>query len=133
MRRNKTRIENIGEKRYSPRELAYFKELILQQRSEVLEDLEVLRHSMAAAGRLDNGSGSDQFGLTFYDQSAGMAASEHEALLIDRQTRYLKSLNAALKRIEEGTYGICTRCNKRIERERLEVVPNAQYCVPCKG
>jgi RNA polymerase-binding transcription factor DksA len=131
-KRSRVQNESVELKAYSARELAHFRELILRQKAEVLEDLEILNESMAASGGMNNTDGTDQFGLSFYEQSAGRAASEHEALLIDRQTRYLKSLEAALGRIKDGTYGLCTRCGVRMERERLEAVPNAQYCVPCK-
>ncbi|MBI9099662.1 MAG: TraR/DksA C4-type zinc finger protein, partial [Spirochaetaceae bacterium] len=40
-------------------------------------------------------------------------------------------LNNALKRIEQGSYGICIRCGKEIPMGRLQAVPEALICVPC--
>lgn len=37
----------------------------------------------------------------------------------------------ALQRIDDGTYGICTTCLRRIPKERLEVMPATRYCVDC--
>ncbi|BCB83802.1 TraR/DksA family transcriptional regulator [Phytohabitans suffuscus] len=38
----------------------------------------------------------------------------------------------ALKRMAEGTYGRCERCQQDIPLERLEIRPRARFCVPCQ-
>ncbi len=43
----------------------------------------------------------------------------------------LRQIEAALKRIEDGEYGICLRCGDEIAPERLEVVPQAPLCADC--
>ena len=44
----------------------------------------------------------------------------------------LAALEEALQRIEEGNYGICLRCGRPIENERLEVLPQAVNCIGCQ-
>lgn len=41
-------------------------------------------------------------------------------------------IDAALDKIEEGTYGFCEECEQPIARARLEALPFASFCVPCK-
>ena len=43
----------------------------------------------------------------------------------------LKALEAALQRIEAGTYGKCVKCGKPISEERLDVVPQTLFCKKC--
>jgi|SRR6056297_1150469 len=43
----------------------------------------------------------------------------------------LKDIKKALKRMEEGDYGICEDCNEEIEEERLRASPEAQKCIKC--
>ena len=43
----------------------------------------------------------------------------------------IRVIQAALNRIEEGTYGICDSCGKEIGEARLAVVPEATRCVDC--
>jgi RNA polymerase-binding protein DksA len=43
----------------------------------------------------------------------------------------IRSIQAALERIEEGSYGICGQCGEKISQARLEVVPEATRCVNC--
>lgn len=43
----------------------------------------------------------------------------------------LKNTESALKKIEEGTYGICEECGGEIRKERLEINPAAKRCMKC--
>ena len=43
----------------------------------------------------------------------------------------IKAIQAALKRIEDGSYGICVVCGEEISPERLDVVPHATNCRKC--
>ncbi|WP_344401605.1 TraR/DksA family transcriptional regulator [Streptomyces longisporus] len=44
----------------------------------------------------------------------------------------LADVEAALKRMDDGSYGICHLCRRPIDRERLMIVPQARYCVRCQ-
>jgi RNA polymerase-binding transcription factor DksA len=45
----------------------------------------------------------------------------------------LKDVNVALEKIEKGKYGICEKCGKKIEEERLQACPEAKTCLKCNG
>ena len=51
--------------------------------------------------------------------------------LMDEAMNELNTVEAALARIEDGTYGICAKCGKEISAARLEVVPEAVVCATC--
>ena len=51
--------------------------------------------------------------------------------LEDNEEHLLASIDDALKRIEDGTYGICTNCGRPISEERLEALPWAELCIDC--
>lgn len=44
----------------------------------------------------------------------------------------LKEIKEALQKIKKGTYGICEKCGKEIEKERLKILPEAKFCSKCK-
>jgi len=48
-----------------------------------------------------------------------------------KQNTMIPILEKALRKIEQGTYGICEKCGKPIERKRLELVPAAELCLSC--
>jgi RNA polymerase-binding protein DksA len=45
----------------------------------------------------------------------------------------LRLIDAALSRIQNGKYGICMKCGKKIPEERLEAIPYALMCISCKS
>lgn len=51
---------------------------------------------------------------------------------LDRSATLLKSVRAALDRIEDEIYGVCLRCEEPIAEKRLKAVPWAAYCVDCQ-
>src|SRR4051812_43335296 len=61
--------------------------------------------------------------------------SQQEWLFVNRNTantRELTLIQKALRRIDEGTYGVCQHCDKAISPQRLQAVPWAEYCVQCQ-
>ena len=52
--------------------------------------------------------------------------------LLQHDAEELAAVRDALRKILEGTYGICERCGKPIEEERLEAIPTCRYCKTCK-
>ncbi len=52
--------------------------------------------------------------------------------LEENEERLLAAIDAALGRIDEGTFGICRTCGRPIGEERLEAVPHTTQCIDCK-
>jgi RNA polymerase-binding protein DksA len=57
---------------------------------------------------------------------------EIDYTLEENEERLLAEIDAALERIDEGTFGICQTCGKPIGAERLEAVPYTTQCIECK-
>jgi DnaK suppressor protein len=57
-----------------------------------------------------------------HNQAALLAATRHS----------IEQITGALRRIAEGGYGRCEKCDTPIPVERLEVLPHARFCVPCQ-
>lgn len=68
---------------------------------------------------------ADEGSLT-YQQEENLAVERH----LERQ---LGEVEAALARVEDGTYGICEHCGRPIDEERLEALPTATWCIDCKS
>ena len=65
-----------------------------------------------------------------------LASSEYAQSMVfrlrDREKFLLKKIELALKRIEEGTFGVCERCEEDISPKRLEARPVTTLCIRCK-
>ena len=60
--------------------------------------------------------------------------SEERAVLLGMRERHreaLAEIDAALRRLRDGTYGVCERCAKLIEHEHLDAMPTARNCLVC--
>jgi DnaK suppressor protein len=61
-------------------------------------------------------------------------AAERELAIrnLDRESQLLRNVRAALRRIDEGIYGVCLHCEEDISPKRLNAVPWAPYCIQCQ-
>jgi DnaK suppressor protein len=61
-------------------------------------------------------------------------AAERELAIrnLDRESQLYRQVRAALRRIDEGTFGICVHCDEEISPKRLQAVPWAAYCLKCQ-
>jgi RNA polymerase-binding protein DksA len=71
-----------------------------------------------------------------YGSQAAAASQVFEQLrdlaLGDRSRQTLEAVDAALARLDAGTYGTCTSCGRGIAAERLEAIPSAALCIDCQ-
>jgi DnaK suppressor protein len=106
-----------------------FREALEAERRRVTAAIENLRNE-------NPGSVEDETGDETQDQHLGDAATamhdrELDYTLADNESQLLREIDAALRRIDEGTYGTCTNCGKPIAEERLEALPWASLCIDC--
>lgn len=73
----------------------------------------------------------------FHPDSSERATEMENAEVLDalgnEARAELTAIRKALKRIEDGTYGLCVDCEESIEPARLKAYPHAQYCLRCAG
>lgn len=117
--------------RFSDEELNEFKEIITGKLEEAHEDLELLKNSLSHK----DDHGTDDTGRTFnmMEDGSETLSREEMAQLASRQEKFIQSLNNALVRIENKTYGICRVTGKLIQKERLKLVPHATLSIEAKN
>jgi len=74
-----------------------------------------------------------EFGDGFADAAAATAERTEVLGLVDSLKKNLDDVDAALRRLAEGRYGICLGCEREIGAERLASRPESVYCVECKS
>lgn len=117
--------------RYSDDELAEFRELIQEKLKEAHIDYTLLVGSLSH----NDDHGTDDTGRTFnmMEDGSETLSREEVAQLAARQEKFIQSLQAALIRIENKTYGICRVTGKLIQKERLRLVPHATMSIDAKN
>ena len=118
--------------KFVKKDLKEFKKIILKRKEEIDDEIKHISDDTLKKSQKD--ASGDISGYTYhmadvatdnYDRefSLGLASN-------DRQSLY--ELNDALKRIEDGTFGICEDCKRLITKVRLKALPQARLCVKCQ-
>jgi len=123
--------EEAQKTHYSDSELKEFKELILTKRAAAEAEYLQLKAAYSNA----SGNGTDDTSPTFkvLEEGANALSKEETGQLAQRQYKFIQSLDAALIRIENKSYGICRDTGKLIPKERLLLVPHTTHCVEAKN
>ena len=103
-----------------------------EERVRLQADLEQLDAEIVALGQ----SQSVEAGSTgnhFADDATDIMEQERDMALRGNVRELMRDVDHALARMEQGTYGICERCGKQINPERLEALPTARLCIDCKS
>jgi DnaK suppressor protein len=113
---------------YTKKELGDLRERLLTERSELQDQLTTIEEQSFATSQ------SDLSGEVSFDEEnadAGTFTFERERdLSIENNVRdLLAKIGRALTRMDEGTYGICSRCGKPIEKARLKALPYVDLCL----
>ncbi len=114
-------------------DLEKYREILIEERDRLQAELKRIEDKAAGRDRLH----SEQAGQDF-DEPGGDAAIETveraQAMAVGASLReQFDEVNAALAKIENGTYGICDSCGKQITKKRLEVLPWATLCKECRS
>lgn len=82
--------------------------------------------------RSDRGGGDGGISNHLAEGASSTFDQERNLALLGNLRRTLGLVEAALKRLELGTYGFCEVCGEPIDRARLEALPYAAQCVRCQ-
>jgi RNA polymerase-binding transcription factor len=112
-------------------EIDELRERLTSEREELAAQLTTIEDQAFAATQSDM---SGDVGVDDESADAGTATFEREKeLSIEQNVRDLiQKIDRALKRIEDGTYGICVDRGEQIPVERLEAIPWTTLCIDCK-
>jgi DnaK suppressor protein len=106
-----------------------FRQLLLQTRRQLLGDVDHMESEALNTSRSDASGDLSLMPIHMADIGTDNYEREFTIGLIENETETLREIDAALDRIEKGTYGMCEATHKPIGKSRLKVMPWARYCV----
>ena len=108
-----------------------FRDALLDERRRVEHALAALRdeHRGSLDDEVEEIGASDNH---LAETATATLGREIDYTLGENSGQVLAAIDAALKRIDEGTYGTCVSCAEQIRYERLEATPWASLCIDCK-
>ena len=111
---------------------ARFERILREERQRVCDAISYLHEE--TPGSLEDeteeivGNSDNHLG----DTATATLDREIDYSLEENSEQVLRAIDAALRRIEEGTFGICETCGQPISEERLEAIPYATQCIDCR-
>jgi len=126
----KTRTLKV--KKFNKKELIDFKKLILKIKDNIIEDIKHISEDTLKKSQKD--ASGDISGYTYHmaDVATDTYDREFSLGLASNDRQFLYELEDALKKIDDGAYGICESCKTLIAKTRLKAVPYARLCVKCQ-
>ena len=107
------------------RDLEKIKKMLVKEKLEILE-----RMAKKQGSHLELSESQAKGDLA--DQATALELQRIKSALSSIEKQKLVNIDNALKKIEEGTYGICAECGELIDERRLMIKPFAIYCIKCR-
>lgn len=119
-------------KKNSGKDFSKFKKKLEEIREQIAGDLSHIEGD--ALNRSQRDSTGDLSGYSFHmaDMATDNFDREFNLELASKEQKGLNLVDHALRKIKEGTYGVCENCDKPIPVKRLQAVPYAPYCIKCQ-
>jgi DnaK suppressor protein len=125
------RQADAGGKSHRRKILAANKELVEGAREKLTEERDTVRKELIDLGASPDGSMAVDLDEGFADAAQSTSERSKIVSMVEGLQERLKNVEAALTRIEKGSYGQCVRCGQEINPERLEAIPSASLCIDC--
>lgn len=106
------------------KQIEELKDILLERKEKITKNIQGSRDSIDS---LKDSECKDE-----YDYAEVSSDSFKEGIIANQQIKELEEIEAALKRINKGTYGICEMCDESIAIGRLRAKPFAKFCTPCR-
>jgi DnaK suppressor protein len=116
----------------TPEEISALKARLVEERARLMNELGYMESRLLRNSPRD--AAGDLSGYSYHLADAGTDADEREkaAQLTSAEGRLLAEIDAALDRLDAGTYGSCASCGSDIGFKRLAAMPSATRCIACK-
>ena len=114
--------------RYNKTELAEFRQIIMDKLAIARREFEILRNAL----KQESERGGDCNRSLNFEDGAETFEKENMNQLAGRQLKFINSLEGAVVRIENGTYGVCRTTGKLIPAARLRAVPHTTQTIEAK-
>lgn len=118
---------------FPQKDLDKFRTLIQELRVDNQEELEVLTEQLREMTSSENMDDNSAYSLHMAEQGTDAMEREKTFLQAQRTSDYIKKLDESLRRIQDGSFGICRICGLRLDSKRMMAVPVTQVCTYYKN
>ena len=116
---------------YTKKELEEFRQRLVEEKEGLRRQFEDLEEGSLRTSQSEL-SGEVSFDEEYADAGTATFERERDLSLSNNIRDLLEKIDHALSRIDEGSYGLCERCGRPIEKARLKALPYASLCIKDK-
>jgi RNA polymerase-binding protein DksA len=113
-------------------DLAAFKKLILKKKEDIIEHIREISEETVKKSQKDASGDISSYTYHMADVATDNYDREFSMGRVSEDREFLFELDDALKRIEDGSFGICEDCGALVSKTRLKAVPSALLCIKCQ-
>jgi DnaK suppressor protein len=119
-------MSSIGESEWKA-----YRERLLALRARLRGDMSQMADATLKNNRTQGNGDLSSMPIHMADLGTDNFEQEFTLSLMQSEEGTLEKVEAALERVEDGTYGVCEECGVKIPKKRLEAIPYAATCVRC--
>lgn len=124
-------ISSTDEGTMNKSESKVYKQLLLALRGRLRGDVNAMADAALNKTRSEASGDLSSMPIHMADVGTDNFEQEFTLSLMESEEETLGQIEAALERIEDSTYGICTECQGKIPKARLQALPYTAHCVKC--
>ena len=112
-------------------QLKQFRQLLITERAKFADEIKSIAQDASKSPREASGDLS-AYTVHMADMAADTYDRELSMNIVSSEQELLYQIDDALKRLDEGSFGVCQQCNQPIAMSRLRAVPYASMCIGCQ-
>jgi RNA polymerase-binding protein DksA len=112
-------------------QIKQFRQLLITERAKLADEIKTIAREASTSPRDASGDLS-AYTVHMADMAADTYDRELSMNLVSSEQEILYQIDDALKRLDEGTFGVCLQCGQPIAMSRLKAVPYASMCITCQ-
>lgn len=112
--------------------LARLRASLESRRAEIEREIGFMSDEIRSIGE-DQGIENGSLGNHMAEDGSSVMEADRLSTISEDLRSLMNEIDAALRRMDEGTYGICERCGRPINEERLEAFPYVARCIECQS
>ncbi|MFA5430676.1 MAG: TraR/DksA family transcriptional regulator [Candidatus Omnitrophota bacterium] len=113
-------------------DLSAFKKLILKKKEDIIDHIREISEETVKKSQKDASGDISSYTYHMADVATDNYDREFSMGRVSEDREFLFELDDALKRIEDGSFGICEDCGALVSKTRLKAVPSARLCIKCQ-
>ena len=112
-------------------QLKHFRQFLITERAKFVDEIKSIAEETSKSPREASGDLS-AYTVHMADMAADTYERELSMNIVSSEQEVLYQIDDALKRLDDGSFGICQQCNTPISMSRLKAVPYASMCISCQ-